>query len=193
MDGFEAYKFANAVNLHFNSDYDCFKYRFKTRVSQKSYWGRPDKYQLTKIGKRFKSKDEIIRYFAAHQVAGNKWVGDMIRNEDVYVDYLKKIESLSYNFREELDQLSEYKLDELLTIDNNSNYPKIINKYLEDTVSLETICVLNSLTGFMHDANKKITETIMWPDLYKKVIKYEPFITFDNKKFIGIIFDVFGK
>ncbi len=193
MDGFEAYKFANAVNLHFNSDYDCFKYHFKTRVSQKSYWGRPDKYQLTKIGKRFKSKDEIIRYFAAHQVAGNKWVGDMIRDEDVYVDYLKKIESLSYNFREELDQLSEYKLDDLLIIDINSNYPMIINKYLEDTVSLETICVLNSLTGFMQDADKKITETIMWPDLFKKVVKYEPFINFNNKKFVGIIFDVFGK
>lgn len=54
MNGFEAYKYATAINLHFNQlDYDAFKYNFKTNVSQESYWKRNDKYQLTKNWKTF--------------------------------------------------------------------------------------------------------------------------------------------
>jgi hypothetical protein len=106
MDGFAAYCFSNAINMHFNSpSYDAVKYNFKTRVTQKSYWGRPDKYQLTKIGKRFKHKEDIIKYFVAHQLAGNKWVGDMIRDEDTYTEFLKRIDSLTYNFKNELEEI----------------------------------------------------------------------------------------
>ena len=60
MDGYSAFKFHHAINLHFNGTYDCFKYNFKTNVTEKTYWKRPDKFQLTKIGKRFKSRDDII-------------------------------------------------------------------------------------------------------------------------------------
>lgn len=177
--------------MHFNRSYDAFKYRFKTRVTQKSYWGRPDKYQLTKIGQRFNKEIDIIRYFAAHQLAGNKWVGDMIRNEKDYTDFLARIDSLSYNFKNELDELSDYSLDGLIGQYKN-NYPKIIDKYLEGSVSLETICILNSITGFIEDANSKITETILWPDIYKKVIKYTPFLDIDRGKFTKIILNIFS-
>jgi hypothetical protein len=186
MTGFEAYKYNTAISMHFNGTYDAFKYNFKTRVSQKSYWGRPDKYQLTKIGKRFKTKESIIGYFAAHQLAGNKWVGDMIRDESAYTDYLKRIDSLSYNFKNELDETSHMRFDELLVQEGN-DYPIIINLYLEQTVSIETVCILNKLTGFIESANSNITETILWPELYNKVVKYQQFLNFNKKKFIDII------
>ena len=190
MDGFDTYLIAHAVNMHFNTKYDAFKYRFKTRVNQKTYWGRPDKYQLTKIGKRFKTKEEVMGYFASHQLAGTKWPGDMIRDEQTYTDYLKRIESLSYNFKNELEDLSEYSLDGLIGL-YKDNYPIIINKYLEETVSIETVCILNALTGFIEDANGKITETILWPEVYNKVVKYQPFIYFNKDKFMKIVLNTF--
>jgi len=191
MDGFEAYKYSHAVNLHFNSpSYDCFKYRFKTNVTQKSYWGRNDKYQLTKIGSRFKDEKEIIKYFACHQVAGNKWVGDMIRDEDTYTQFLKRIDSLSYLFRNELEDVSDMDLGTLLGNDGKL-YPKIIDLYLEGTLSLETVCIMNRLTGFIEGANSKITETILWPDIYKKVIKYQQFLDFDRTKMKNLILKTF--
>jgi DNA-binding ferritin-like protein (Dps family) len=192
MDGFQAYQYSNAINMHFNRNYDAFKYRFKTRVSQKSYWGRSDKYQLTKIGQRFNKEEDIVRYFAAHQLAGNKWVGDMIRNEKDYTDFLSRIDSLSYNFKQEMDSLDEYSIDGLLS-QYKSNYPQIIDKYLDDTISLETVCILNEITGFMHNANKQISETILWPDIYTKVIKYSPFLNIERSKFIKILLTIFGK
>ena len=189
MDGYSAFKFHHAINLHFNGNYDCFKYNFKTNITEKTYWKRPDKFQLTKIGKRFKSRDDIILYFAAHQVAGNKYSGDMVRDEDTYTKFLKRIDSISYLFKNELEEISDNGFDTLLEIDEM--YPKIIHLYLEDMVSLETVCIVNRLTGFIDKANSFISETILWPDLYKKILNYQSFLRFNDIKMRKIILDIF--
>ena len=189
MDGYSAFKLHHAINLHFNGTYDCFKYNFKTNITEKTYWKRPDKFQLTKIGKRFKNRDDIILYFAAHQVAGNKYSGDMIRDENTYTQFLKRIDSISYLFKNELEGISDNGFDTLLEIEET--YPKIIHHYLEDMVSLETVCIVNRLTGFIEKANLKISESILWPDLYKKISKYQSFLKVDDSKMRKIILDVF--
>ena len=185
MTGYEAFTVHNAVNLHFNGTYDCFKYNFKTNVTQKTYWGRPDKFQLTKIGKRFKTRDDIALYFAAHQVAGNKYSSDMVRDEDTYTAFLKKIDSLSYVFRNELEEISDVKFDTLLEIEDT--YPRIVHLHLEGTVSLETLCIINRLTGFISTSNEQITDTILSPDLFKKLSNFQSFLTFDSDKMHKII------
>ena len=189
MDGYSAFKFHHAINLHFNGTYDCFKYNFKTNITEKTYWKRPDKFQLTKIGKRFKNKDDIILYFAAHQVAGNKFTGDMIRDENTYTKFLKRIDSISYLVKNELEEISDNGFDTLLEIEET--YPKIIHHYLEGTVSLETVCIVNRLTGFIDKANSFISETILWPDLYKKISKFQSFLKVDDSKMRKIILDIF--
>ena len=189
MTGYEAFQLHNAVNLHFNGSYDCFKYNFKTNVTEKTYWKRPDKFQLSKIGKRFKTRDDITMYFAAHQVAGNKYSSDMIRDEDTYTAFLKKIDSMSYVFRNELEEISDVKFDELLAIEDT--YPRIVHLHLEGTVSLETLCIINRLTGFISKANEQITDTILWPDLFKKISKFQSFLKIDDNKMKNIIVDIF--
>ena len=190
MTGYEAFILHHAVNLHFNRSYDCWKYNFKTNVTEKTYWKRPDKFQLTKIGKRFKTRDDIILYFASHQIAGNKYTGDMIRDEDTYTKFLKRIDSISYLFKNELEEISDVKFDKLLEI--KDTYPRIIQLHLEGTVSLETVCIVNRLTGFIEKANSRISETILWPDLYNKISKYQSFLKFDDSKMRKIVLDVFN-
>jgi hypothetical protein len=34
----------------------------------------------------------------------------------------------------------------------------------------------------MNRENKKITETIIWPDIYRKITKYKPFVDYDIDK-----------
>ena len=189
MTGYDAFILHNAINLHFNGTYDCFKYNFKTNVTERTYWKRPDKFQLTKIGKRFKKRDDIILYFAAHQVAGNKFSGDMIRDEETYTKFLKRIDSISYLFKNELEEISNVKFDTLLEIEET--YPRIVQLHLEGTVSLETLCIVNRLTGFIEEANSRISETILWPDLYKKITKNQSYLKFDDLKMRMIIIDIF--
>jgi hypothetical protein len=92
-------------------------------------------------------------------------------------------------FKNELEEISDVKFDTLLEIEET--YPRIVQLHLEDTVSLETVCILNRLTGFIEEANSKISETILWPDLYKKITKYQSFLKFDDLKMRMIIIDIF--
>ena len=39
----------------------------------------------------------------------------------------------------------------------------------------------------MDKADKQITETIMWPDISRKVHKYDPFVSIDRDKMIKIV------
>ena len=113
----------------------------------------------------------------------------MIRDEDTYTQFLKRIDSISYLLKNELEEISDNGFDTLLEIDET--YPKIIHLYLEGTVSLETVCIVNRLTGFIDKANSFISETILWPDLYKKILNYQSFLKFNDIKMRKIILDIF--
>jgi len=177
MESFDAYSYHNALKLHFTSKYDAIKYRFKTSATQQSFWKRKDKYFFAKVAKRFDDKEELIKYYVAHFVNDCKWVGDMLNNEEEYQNWLKVNESLSYNIKQDLYKMeSKYtNFDTVLSMEGKT-YPSIIHEYLSKEVLLETVVVLNSLTGFVDHANKKVVDTILWPELSAKIKNYTPFI-----------------
>jgi len=177
MESFDAYSYHNALKLHFTSKYDAIKYRFKTSATQKSFWKRKDKFFFAKVAKRFDDKDDLIKYYVAHFVNDCKWVGDMLNREEEYQNWLKVNESLSYNIKQDLYKMeSKYdSFDNVLGMEDRS-YPSIIHEYLSNEVHLETVVVVNSLTGFVDHANKKVVDTILWPELYAKINNYTPFI-----------------
>jgi len=57
---------------------------------------------------------------------------------------------------------------------------------MEEEVTLETVVILNSITGFVNREGHKITETLFWPDVSKKITKYQPFVNFDKSKFVEL-------
>jgi hypothetical protein len=62
---------------------------------------------------------------------------------------------------------------------------------MQEEILLETIVILDSLTGFVERENKKISETIIWPDIYRKITKYKPFVNFNTEKCKGILIKQF--
>lgn len=64
----------------------------------------------------------------------------------------------------------------------SDGHPKIIQAYLADEISIETVVIINKLVGFMYRADKQITETIVWPDVSLKIRKYAAFVKFDAEK-----------
>jgi hypothetical protein len=42
--------------------------------------------------------------------------------------------------------------------------------------------ILNKLTGFLDAADRKISEPILWPDIFKRLKKTEPFVEVDLNK-----------
>ena len=192
MDPFDSYKLYNALKLHFETDYDAVKYNYKTRVNPQSFFKRRDKYFFAKLGKTY-GKD-LNNYYVSNFIKDVKYVGDMLGpdGESNYNDMIKIHESITYKFKNDINTLSSMvnSFDELLECKDNE-YPVIIQAYMQEEVSLETVVILNKLTRFIDRADKEITETIMWPDISRKVRKYGPFITIDEIKFKKIVIKAF--
>lgn len=189
---FEAYKLYNALKLHFESDYDAVKYQFKTRVTPQSFFKRKDKYFFAKLAN--KHGNDLMKYYVANFINDVKYVGDMMDSdgETNYREMLKKHESISYVFKNDINKLSlEVTSFDDLFKKGNGAHPRIVTLLLEEEICLETVVILNKLTGFMRKADKEITETIVWPELSRKIKKYDHFILCDYDKMKNIIIKAF--
>ena len=192
-DPYESYKLYNALKLHFETDsYDALKYNFKTSIKPQSFFNRKDKYFFAKLAKTYGKN--LKEYYIANFKMDVKYVGDMLNEggEQYYRSHKKVMESIHYSFENDINKLSEIEssFDELLLSENN-NHPKIIKLWMQDEILLETIVILDSLTGFMNRENKKITETIIWPDIYRKITKYKPFVKFNTEACRSILIKEF--
>jgi len=194
-DPFESYKLYNALKLHFESDsYDALKYNFKTSVKPTSFFKRKDKYFFAKLAKTYER--DLREFYVANFKNDVKYVGDMLNEggERYYRDHKKVMESLSYQFENDINKLHDMdvEFDSLLIAEEN-NHPLIIRLWMQGDILLETVVILDAITGFIERENKKITDTIIWPDIYRKITKYKPFVKFNKDKCINLLKKTFTK
>jgi hypothetical protein len=188
IDPFEAYRYYQALKLHFESDtYDAVKYNYKTSAKPQTFWKRRDKYFFAKTANRFTKIPELISFYVAHFVNDVKWIGEMDKDE-IYTAWQKTMQSMSYQFEQDINKLADEveSFDELFKGDP---HPFVITKLLENEISLETVVILDRLTGFV--ARSNISETIIWPDLKRKILKYRPFVNVDEYKLKKKLLQVF--
>ena len=192
MEPFDAFRFYQSVKLHFESDtYDAIKYNYKTSAKPQTFWKRKDKYFFAKVGRRFTTPVDLINYYVSHFIHDTKWIGEMINDDDTYNKWLKKNQSMGYIFEQDLYKLKEINesFDKLL--DSSDGHPQIISAYMRDEISIETVVIVNRLTQFIRVADRKITETIVWPDVSRKIRKYEAFFQCDTDKMKKTVLKVF--
>lgn len=193
MSPFEVYKVYLGLKNHFTKDkYDYHKYCGKTRASLQSFYKRKDRYWFEKLSRQ-KSEKEIIDFFVSNFVISGDpnslWIGDMIRNgESVYNAWKKRNQSLSYKFKEELNILLDgYDIDKVF--DCSNGHPRILRKYLEGLISIETLVILNKVLYFKKDFDKKLNADPIWTLISKNIKKYESFLNIDIFKFKKILKD----
>ena len=192
-DPFESYKLYNALKLHFETDgYDAIKYHFKTSVKPTSFFKRKDKFFFAKLAKTYES--ELKEFYIANFKNDVKYVGDMLNEggERYYKDHKKIMESLTYQFQTDINKLNDMDVsfDSLLEAEDN-NHPLIIKLWMQEEILLETVVILDSILGFVERENEKITDTIIWPDIYRKIMKYKPFVKFDRNKCLNLLKETF--
>ena len=192
-DPFESYKLYNALKLHFETDgYDAIKYHFKTSVKPTSFFKRKDKFFFAKLAKTYEK--ELKEFYTANFKNDVKYVGDMLNEggEKYYRDHKKVMESLTYQFQTDINKLNDMDVtfDSLLEAEDN-NHPLIIKLWMQEEILLETVVILDSILCFVERENKKITDTIIWPDIYRKIMKYKPFVKFDRNKCLNLLKETF--
>lgn len=192
MDGFKAYKTYLALKSHFgNKNYDYFKYNGRSRASQQTFDKRNDKYFFHKLS----NHRDVINFLVANFLEGNvNWIGDMVNEEaaeKTYRAWKKRIDSLSYNFTNDLDKLDDDYNTNLTVIEGQ--HPLLLKLFLRKEISSETILILNDITPFFSCWNRRIEDKIIWPATHLKLKKYRPFFTIDLDKYKQIVLKRFSK
>lgn len=194
MQPFDAYSMYNALKLHFEQDsYDAVKYNFKSNVSSKSFFARKDKYFFAKLAKNY--DDKLLQYYIANFKNGVSYVGDMLNEggETNFKEHMRIRESIHREFEKDINSLVDMDKEFDSFFEAKQTHPLIIKLLMRDEISLETVVILDSILGFMDREGKKITETIIWPDISRKIMKYKPFVDFNKIKCVDIIKKRFTK
>lgn len=196
MNTLDCFKIWIGIKAHFTSEYDYIKYQGKISVSVEALEKRNDKTIFTRLAKKY-TETEFTNLLIFNFIDGKiSWIGDVTSEEAqaIYVKHQKIIDSMTYVFKKECDELfaNVSNPNEIIMV-NSGNYPLLLTKYLHGEISIESICILNNIVNFMDMWNKKITDTIQWPDLYRKITKFSCFFPTDVIKFKNILKEVLQK
>ena len=137
---------------------------------------------------------DLLNYYVANFKNGVSYVGDMINEsgEKNYSDHKRIQESIHRVFSIDINKLNdqEQEFDKLFESDDGQ-LPLVIKLWMQEEISLETIVILNSILGFVPRESKKITDTIIWPDIHRKIEKYTPFVNYSKNKCTKLLTNAF--
>ena len=187
MTGYEAFCLFHSLKLHFNSDsYDYFRYNGKTNTSIDAFENRKDKYHFYKLSRRFSNAEQGRDFIVANLVHdSNVWIGHLL-TEESDIQYRKRqkvIQSLTYTFTNEIESLMRQESPNDLLMIHDGQHPALLTKLLQNDISVETVCIMNSIMNFVRMWDKKIADTIHYPRISRTIKKYTPFINFEPTKY----------
>jgi len=178
MTPYQAYVLYLALKRHFTTDkYDFIQYNGKLKVSKESFETRNDKYSFSKLANKKDPKGFLIANFIRDT---ETWIGNLVDEDSynkIYLEWYGRKNALAYNFRNELDNI-EYDLDTCIKV--KGGYPKLLDLYMCNIVSAETIVILDSILDFFPYWDNNIKDTIVYPEYARKIKKYKPFVRFDK-------------
>jgi len=186
MTPYEAYKLFLAVKMHFTQpNYDFFKYNGKVNANLDAFNRRRDKYHFAKLAKH---KDPM-GYLVAQYTAGNftGWAGDLFveETERIYTQYLSRQQAITYNFQSDLDKLEDGFISKFKVKDGQ--HPEALVMYRRGNITIETFTILNIHLHFFQLWDIRIDDTVLWPSIRERCLKYRPFLHYDTAKIKSIL------
>ena len=192
MMPFETYKTYLAMKQHFTRDkYDYHKYCGRSRATLQAFHKRKDRYFFEKMSRAHPDK-EIEDYFLANFVSCKDpetlWIGEIIKEGDKnFTQWKKKVQSLSYIFKEDVDVLFDRKLDEVF--DCSKGHPHILKSYLGGYTTLETLVICDRILGYVKNFDKKLNDPV-WQTVSRRIKKYTPFLNINVPHYKKVLREV---
>ena len=190
---FDAYRCYLSLKNHFTKDhYDYHKYRGKTRATVQAFYKRKDRFWFEKFARQ-KNDKEVEEFFVSNFIystdPATMWIGEMIKEgEGRYSDWKKKVQSLTYIFKEETDSVFENKkMDDMF--DCSKGHPPILKSYLGGDISLESMVIYDRILGYGKDFDKRLKDPV-WETVSRKIKKYSPFLNIDVSRYKKILKEV---
>ena len=189
----DAYKCYLAMKNHFTKDnYDYHKYAGKVRATREAFYKRKDRFWFEKFSRQ-KNDKEVVDFFVSNFVSttdpSTMWIGEMIKEgEGRYIDWKKKVQSLSYVFKEEVDNLfRDKKVDDVFNC--SKGHPPILKSYLGGDTSLETMVICDRIFEYGKDFDKRLKDPV-WETVSRKIKKYDPFLNISVPRYKKILKEI---
>ena len=197
MEGMKAYQRYQALKLHFTSDYDFVKYGGKIRkISEESFLKRRDPFLFRKLERKY-NDDELTNFFVANFVsqAGVRWIGEMSgpESEKVYLAWCKRIESFSYFLKDDLEKIMDNcnnSVSRILLVEDT--HPTLLKFYMASKITAETVIAFDIAFDVLNKWNNEIDDAIIWPEMYRQLNKYRPFVHIERSTIKKVMRDVFS-
>ena len=190
---FDAYRCYLSLKNHFTKDhYDYIKYRGKTRATVKAFYKRKDRFWFEKFARQ-KNDKEVEEFFVSNFIystdPATMWIGEMIKEgEGRYTEWKKKVQSLTYIFKEETESVFEdKKVDDMF--DCSKGHPPILKSYLGGDISLESMVIYDRIFDYGKDFDKRLKDPV-WETVSRKIKKYSPFLNIDVSRYKKILKEV---
>jgi T4 gene Gp59 loader of gp41 DNA helicase len=191
LSPFQTYQEYVALKAHFNSTFDYFKYAHKTSATSETFKDRADNNYFVKMAKHPEPIKLMLANFAKNT---HSWIGDIISPEGVrvYEEWNRRIQSLSYTFKEEIKVLDP-EFDKNFLV-KKGQHPKLIKLFLSGKICLETFIIIVDVARCYSYWTKNLDpEDLIWQEVSRKYAKYKPFLNYNRDKFKQTLRDQFQK
>jgi hypothetical protein len=182
MSAFDVYSIYLAVKAHFTTKkYDYFRYGGRTKTSEEKFNKRNDKYFFEKLSKKL-TKEEVEQYFVSNfLVNSNFYIKEM--DDKNYMNWKKRTQSISYLFLQDLENVLMLckDLNESLQC-KMGQHSTVLKLYLSDIIMIETMILLNRVTGFVNRYDSVMSDDVIWEQVSNRLKKYDPFVKMDTEK-----------
>ena len=181
-----------SIKLHFtskNQSYDYHRHAGKTTARLATFTKRRDRYFFHKLSRTYSDTD-IVNYFISNFTANtNLWVGDIIgkTGDENFKSWSRRIEALHYYYEQDIEYILNMITDKLSFDDiftsKQGQHPPILKYFLSKKINFETLIILDDILKFSKRLNKSIKETVIWPKMYERMIRYKPFLKYNITKY----------
>lgn len=187
MRPFDVYQDYLALKQHFTGQYDYVNYNGKVRASSDNFERRSDKYSFYKLAKQSDPHGYLISNLYDQP---ERWIGEIVSPEGYqrYLEWKKRNESRTYIFKQEIENIVK---EDFNVVDGQ--HPELIQKYLRQDIGIDTLIILCEVIGIIPMWNKKIDDTIIWPEIRNRCKKYSRLMQYDKQNFVNIIKQHFKK
>jgi len=189
LSPYKLFKIYHAVNLHFNSSYDLFKYNQKTSTTKDIFENRKDCLRFDYWVSKIQSPEEALAFCVFNRLRDKNWLYNSYDEaKDCYLQHKKIYSTFSKYVREEYDKIQKIKderkikFEALIQPTVSGDKPPLLQLYLQHRISIEFLCVID-LNYSVVDlwCNKYINDPLISEEL-GLIKKYTPFVRkFSNK------------
>ena len=199
MSGFASYVWYISLKTHFTTEKYNILEKGMIPVTQAQYDKKGGvKYAMERLARKYNQSD-LCQYFIANFINGDKYGGIFNDNgAEVYLNWMKRKESLSYLYEQDLWELEniltqeeESKKIENVFICLGGKHPIILVEFLGKRIMLETLVILEQLYKYRAQLDESLGYDPVWKDTSKLLGKSLPFIDIEASTFQRITETVF--